>query len=170
MGSGWQRVAGLGNESRTGHSYHLAGSLVLNSRFSQDAKQGMGATVVTREREWLLRYFGDNFATVEGAKKAGESQIDDRKILLKRLGAQKSAALGRPCQATVDGVRGACVCTWTRLHGPGLGWLEMTAYMVFRRRVETERAERQRNLRGGPFSDMQRMAICGSGDQPGMAT
>ena len=68
---------------------------------------GRGATVVTGRRRGLLRYFGDNFATVEGAKKAGESQINDRKILLKRLGTQKSAALGRLCQATVDGVRGA---------------------------------------------------------------
>lgn len=32
-----------------------------------------GATVVTRQRRGLLGYSGDNFATVEGAKKAGEN-------------------------------------------------------------------------------------------------
>lgn len=112
----WQRVAGnagLGNESRTAtdtpHAT-LQAPPGLNSRLSQDEKQGTGASVVTGQREWLLRYFGDNFATVEGAKKAGERQIDDRKMVVKRLGAQESAALGRSRQATVDGVRGACVC------------------------------------------------------------
>lgn len=69
---GWTREREPNGRSTVHYLAVLAGPpWASKADFPRIIGRGTRATVVTEQREWLLMYFGDNFATVEGAKKAG---------------------------------------------------------------------------------------------------